>query len=150
MAIVPSGHRLAGRASVRRSDLEGETLPRWKGIPGGDGTGPEVADVDQVLHMIAVSRMIRGIPPHRSNRPHPASSASVPVADALPSRLVHAWNEQDRRPLVASFVTAALRPRGYEMGSGLGEPEVSAGSGDERPVPEKGAVRRPIVRSCRS
>src|SRR6201996_6405359 len=45
VAIVPSGHRLAGRGSVQMSDLEGETLPGWKGIPGGDGTGPEVANV---------------------------------------------------------------------------------------------------------
>jgi tRNA (guanosine-2'-O-)-methyltransferase len=30
------------------------------------------------------------------------------VTDAPPSRLVLAWNEQDRRPLVASFVAAAL------------------------------------------
>lgn len=34
VAILPSGHRLAGRASVRMSDLAGETLPRWKGSPG--------------------------------------------------------------------------------------------------------------------
>ncbi|MEV5710926.1 LysR substrate-binding domain-containing protein [Actinoallomurus sp. NPDC052274] len=41
VVILPAGHRLAGRASVRLSDLEGETLPRWKGVPGGDGTGPD-------------------------------------------------------------------------------------------------------------
>ncbi|MEN2424196.1 LysR family transcriptional regulator [Streptomyces rimosus] len=138
VAIVPSGHRLAGRAAVRMSDLEGETLPRWKGVPGGDGTGPEVADVVQLLHMITMSRMI-GVLPRSLVEPAPPGLVCVPVADAPPSRLVLAWNEQDRRPLVASFVAAALRPRGYETGSGVGESEVPAGSSNERPVPRKGS-----------
>ncbi|MGI5326033.1 LysR family transcriptional regulator [Actinomadura nitritigenes] len=107
VAIVPSGHRLAGRASVRTSDLEGERLPRWKGVPGGDGTGPEVADVVQLLHMVTVGRMI-GMLPRSLVEPLPPGLVGVPVADAPPSRLVLAWNEQDRRPLVASFVAAAL------------------------------------------
>lgn len=111
VAIVPSGHRLAGRASLRMSDLAGETLPRWKGVPGGDGTGPEVADVVQLLHMITVSRMI-GVLPRSLVEPVPADLVSIPVTDAPPSRLVLAWNEEDRRPLVASFVAAVLRPRG--------------------------------------
>ncbi|MCQ8194753.1 LysR family transcriptional regulator [Streptomyces rugosispiralis] len=111
VVIVPSGHRLAGRAAVHLSDLEGETLPRWKGVPGGDGTGPEVADVVQMLHMITVSRMI-GVLPRSLVEPVPAGLVCVPVADAPPSRLVLAWNEQDRRPLVASFVAAALTARG--------------------------------------
>ncbi|GGT25406.1 LysR family transcriptional regulator [Nonomuraea spiralis] len=107
VVVVPVGHRLAGRASVRMSDLRGETLPRWKGVPGGDGTGPEVADVVQLLHMITVSRMI-GVLPRSLVEPAPPGLVRIPVADAPPSRLVLAWNEQDRRPLVASFVSAAL------------------------------------------
>jgi DNA-binding transcriptional LysR family regulator len=125
VVILPSGHRLAGRASVRMSDLEGETLPPWKGIPGGggDGTGPEVADVVQLLHMITVSRMI-GVLPRSLVERVPAGLVCVQVADAPPSRLVLAWNEQDRRPLVASFVAAALRPGRHEGRSDLGRPEV--------------------------
>ncbi|MEU1906333.1 LysR family transcriptional regulator [Streptomyces hygroscopicus] len=107
VVIVPSGHRLARHASVRMSDLEGETLPCWKGVPGSDGTGPEVADVVQMLHMIKVHRMI-AVLPRSLVEPVPAGLVCVPVTDAPPSRLVLAWNEEDRRPLVASFVTAAL------------------------------------------
>jgi DNA-binding transcriptional LysR family regulator len=109
VAIVSSGHRLAGRASVRMSDLAGETLPRG-GIPGGDGTGPEVADVLQLLQMIAVNRMI-AVLPRSLVEPPPAGLVCIPVTDAPPSRLVLAWNSRDRRPLVASFVAAALRPQ---------------------------------------
>ncbi|MFE4869896.1 LysR family transcriptional regulator [Streptomyces sp. NPDC056682] len=120
VVIVPSGHRLAGHASVRMADLEGETLPRWKGVPGGGGTGPEVTDVLQLLHMITVSRMIGVLP--RSLVEHlPPGLVCIPVADAPPSRLVLAWNEQDRRPTVASFVAATLRLR-PEAQSGPDEP----------------------------
>jgi DNA-binding transcriptional LysR family regulator len=108
VVIVPSGHRLAEYASVRLSDLEGEILPSWKGIPGGDGTGPAVADVLQMMHMITVSRMI-AVLPRSLVEGVPASLVCIPVTDAPPSRLVLAWNEQDRRPLVASFVAAALK-----------------------------------------
>ncbi|MEV0701947.1 LysR family transcriptional regulator [Saccharopolyspora sp. NPDC050389] len=110
VVIVPPGHRLAGHAAVRMSDLDGETLPRWKGIPGGDGTGPEVADVVQLLHMITVNRMI-GVLPRSLVEPVSTGLIRIPVTDAPPSRLVLAWNEQDRRPLVASFVAAALSHR---------------------------------------
>lgn len=108
VVVVASGHRLAGHAAVRMADLEGETLPRWTGIPGGDTTAPEVADVVQMLHMIAVSRMI-AVLPRSLVEPVPPGLVCIPVADAPPSRLVLAWNERDRRPLVASFVTAALK-----------------------------------------
>ncbi|MFJ8826617.1 LysR family transcriptional regulator [Streptomyces sp. NPDC102467] len=110
VAVVPSGHRLARRAAVRLSDLEGETLPRWRGIPGEHVTGPEVADVVQLFHMVTAGRMI-GVLPRSLVEPVPAGLVSVPVTDAPPSSLVLAWPEQDRRPLVASFVAAALGPR---------------------------------------
>lgn len=93
--------------TVRMSDLERETLPRGKGIPAGDGTGPEVTDVVQMAHMIALGRMI-AVLPRSLVEPVPAGLACVPVTDAPPSRLVLAWNSRDRRPLVASFVAAAL------------------------------------------
>ncbi|MFJ9927888.1 DNA-binding transcriptional regulator, LysR family [Streptomyces misionensis] len=118
VVIVPAGHRLAGRPSVRMPDLDGETLPRWRGVPGGEGTGPEVADVVQLLQMITVGRMI-GVLPRSLVEPLPPGLVCVPVADAPPSRLVLAWAEQDRRPLVASFVTAALGLRGNGKRSGL-------------------------------
>ncbi|MFJ8795618.1 LysR family transcriptional regulator [Streptomyces sp. NPDC102462] len=127
VVIVPSGHRLAGHTSVRMSDLEGETLPLWKGVPGGDDTGPEVADVVQMLHMIRVGRMI-AVLPRSLVEPAPADLVRVPVTDAPPSRLVLAWNAQDRRPLVLSFVTAALAASRPETRPDLPDPH------DEHPT----------------
>jgi DNA-binding transcriptional LysR family regulator len=133
VVIVPSGHRLAGHASVRVSDLEGETLPGGKGIPTGDGTGPEVTDVIQMAHMIMVGRMI-GVLPRSLAGSVPAGLVCVPVADAPPSRLVLAWNARDRRPLVASFVAAALGIRLLADGAGFEE------GGDEAGVDLTGAA----------
>ncbi|MHC3469425.1 LysR family transcriptional regulator [Streptomyces sp. 7R007] len=108
VAILPAGHRLAGRASVRMADLAGETPPRWPGAPAGDGSGVEVADVVQLFHMITVGRTV-GVLPRSLVQPTPPGLVCVPVADAPPSSLVLAWNDEDRRPLVASFVAAALK-----------------------------------------
>ncbi|MBB4686937.1 LysR family transcriptional regulator [Amycolatopsis jiangsuensis] len=115
VAILPLGHRLAGRKSVRMADLEGETLPHWKDVPGGAGTGPEVADVVQLVDMVKVGRMV-GVLPRSLIEPMQVGVECVPVTDAPPSRLVLAWNEQDRRPLVASFVTAALEAKPHAAG----------------------------------
>ena len=115
VAIVPAGHRLAGRASVLLSDLAGETLPRWRGVPGGDGTGPEVADVLQLLHMVTLGRVV-AVLPRSLVEPLSADLVCIPVTDAPPSHLVLAWNERDHRPLVASFVAAALRSRDAATG----------------------------------
>lgn len=107
VAILPEAHRLAARNAVRVADLDGETLPLWKGVSRDDEVGIEVADVVQMLHMITARRMI-GVLPRSLVPPLPAGLVRIPVADAPPSHLVLAWNEQDRRPLVASFVAAAL------------------------------------------
>ncbi|WP_020664687.1 LysR family transcriptional regulator [Amycolatopsis benzoatilytica] len=108
VAIVPARHRLARRKTVRLSDLEGETLPSWKGVPGIEGAGPEIADVVQLLQLVSLGRMV-GVLPRSLVTSAPPSVRCLPVADAPPSRLVLAWNELDRRPQVASFVAAAVR-----------------------------------------
>jgi DNA-binding transcriptional LysR family regulator len=121
VVIVPSEHRLATHASAHLSDLDGETLPRWKGVPGGDGDGPEVVDVVQLLHMITMGRMI-GVLPRSLVEPVPPGLVCVPVTDAPPSRLVLAWNERDHRPLVVSFVAAALAHRDNTRAPGAHSP----------------------------
>jgi DNA-binding transcriptional LysR family regulator len=105
--IVPAAHRLAERASVRLADLAGEPLPQWNGVSAEEGAGAEVPDVVQMLHLISAGRMVGMLP--RSLVPAlPPGLVRLPVADAAPSHLVVAWNARDSRPLVASFVAAAL------------------------------------------
>jgi DNA-binding transcriptional LysR family regulator len=111
-AIVPRGHRLAARSELRLADLEHETMPRWKGMPAsaavpGAGDGPEVADMPQLIPLITIGRTIAVLPLSLVG-PLPAELVCVPVTDAPPSRIVVAWSRLDRRPLVASFVDAAV------------------------------------------
>jgi DNA-binding transcriptional LysR family regulator len=120
VALLPRGHRLAARKELRLADLEGETLPRWQGVSGG-GTGPEIADVSQMNILIKLGRTIAMLP-RSLVEPVAPGLVCVPVADAVASRLVVAWSKLDRRPLVASFVGAALAaaeasyPGGVEEG----------------------------------
>lgn len=110
VAILPRDHRLASRDDVRMADLEHETLPRWKGVPDG-GTGPEIVDVVQMNQLIMLGRTI-AILPRSSVEPLHPGLVYKPVVDAAPSRLVVAWSQLDRRPLVASFVAAAVAASG--------------------------------------
>ncbi|MFD4254456.1 LysR family transcriptional regulator [Amycolatopsis thermoflava] len=110
VAILPADHRLAAREEVRLADLEHETMPRWKGVPGG-GTGPELVDVPQMIQMIVLGRTI-AVLPRSLVEPVPPGIVCVPVVDAPASEIVLAWAELDRRPLVASFVAAALAATG--------------------------------------
>ncbi|WP_406092159.1 LysR family transcriptional regulator [Streptomyces sp. NBC_01013] len=106
VAILPRGHRLAARKELRMADLEGETLPRWKGVPDG-GSGPEIADVAQMTQLIVLGRTIAVLPRSSVEPAHPGL-VHRPVTDAPPSRMVIAWSQLDHRPLVASFVEAAV------------------------------------------
>jgi DNA-binding transcriptional LysR family regulator len=112
VAVLPCTHRLANRTELHLADLERETLPRWKGVPDSwagpeSGNGPEVADVSQMIHMITLGRTIAMLPRSLAGSV-PPGLVCVPVADATPSRLVIAWSQLNRRPLVATFVEAAM------------------------------------------
>jgi DNA-binding transcriptional LysR family regulator len=119
VVVLPREHRLASRTELRMADLEHETFPRWKGMPldgkngRGDksvvesGDGPEIEDVPQMIHMITLGRTV-GVLPRSLVEPVPSSLVCIPVVDATPNRLILAWSELDRRPLVASFVAAAV------------------------------------------
>ncbi|MFJ8752689.1 LysR family transcriptional regulator [Streptomyces sp. NPDC102441] len=117
VAILPAGHRLASRTELRMADLEHETRPRWKGVPG-EGTGPEIEDVPQMVHMVAAGRTIAVLPRSLVD-PVPPGLTCVPVTDAPPNRLVIAWSPLNRRSLVTSFVEAAVAAGRAQPGRGL-------------------------------
>ena len=110
VAILPPGHRLAGRAHLTLADLAQETLPRWKGVrwtgAPAASDGPEVSDAAEVLQMIRLGRTVALLPRSLARPQHP-DLVYRPVIDAPGSELVVAWAQTDRRLLVASFVSAA-------------------------------------------
>ncbi|AGL20464.1 LysR family transcriptional regulator [Actinoplanes sp. N902-109] len=99
VAVLPTGHRLARRGTIRRAELAGETFP-------GDGA---VADVAQLVALVAVDRMV-AVLPRSLVTPVPPGVACVPVADAEPSYLVAARREDDDRAIVRAFLAAAATP----------------------------------------
>ncbi|MEU1347324.1 LysR family transcriptional regulator [Streptomyces sp. NPDC005786] len=129
VAILPRGHRLASRGEVRMADLEHETLPSWKGVPDG-GTGPEIVDLAQMTQMIMLGRTIAILPRSSIDPLHPGL-VYKPVIDAAPSRLVVAWSRLDQRPLVASFVTAAVAASRARRDPASSSPEAGAFPGGE-------------------
>ena len=60
-----------------------------------------------MIHLIALGRTIAMLP-RSLVEPVPPGLVCVPVIDAMPSRLVIAWSQLNRRSLVASFVNAAV------------------------------------------
>ncbi|MEV4045951.1 DNA-binding transcriptional LysR family regulator [Streptomyces sp. SAI-195] len=111
VVILPPDHRLASRSEVTLADLAQETLPRWKGVrwTGAPeaGQGPEVTDAAEVLHMIRLGRTV-ALLPRSLAQPMRPDLVYRPVSDAPDSELVLAWAQDDRRTMVASFVTAAV------------------------------------------
>ncbi|GEB48168.1 LysR family transcriptional regulator [Streptomyces cacaoi] len=115
VAILPRGHRLAARAELTLADLADETLPRWKGVRWTGGPdpadGPEISDGAQMAQLIRLGRIV-AVLPRSLARPEQPDLAYRTVTDAPESRLVLAWSQTDRRPLVAAFVAAAVEANG--------------------------------------
>ncbi|GAA3434541.1 LysR family transcriptional regulator [Kutzneria kofuensis] len=107
VAVLPRAHRLARRRSLQLADLDGETMPRWPGMPGD---GQEMRDSAQVMQLIALGRMVAVLPESvRANLR--AELVAIPVLDGQPTSVVLAWPERSRSRAVAAFVRAATSPR---------------------------------------
>ncbi|MEV4754732.1 LysR family transcriptional regulator [Micromonospora sp. NPDC049559] len=128
VAVLPRGHRLAGRAGIHLADLRGETLPRWpvplapgaELLPEGETVpGPLVANGAQLLQLIALGRAVAVL--GESARRHLRDDlVCVPVLDARPSTIVIGWPERSRSRAVAALVraaTAVAARRAAESGS---------------------------------
>jgi DNA-binding transcriptional LysR family regulator len=104
LVVLPRTHRLAGRASVRVADLDGEIFPRWTAKSPGDG--PVIRDTGQVAELIALGRMIAILP--ESVTCHLSRDlAAIPV-DGRRTTLLAAWPEERRDRALAVFLRTAV------------------------------------------
>jgi DNA-binding transcriptional LysR family regulator len=106
VAVLPEGHRLAGRDSIALEDLSDETFPRWPGVPGDDGDGPEVAHAAELISLVRLGQVV-AVLPRSLLAPSPPGTVCVPVPDAGPSRIAIARNAHDHRDHVTALITAA-------------------------------------------
>jgi DNA-binding transcriptional LysR family regulator len=105
VAVLPRDHRLADRPELTLADLEGEPMPRWRGMEA-DGEGPEVADMAELTQLVALRRAVAILPPAAIGAPHP-DIVTVPVVDAQPNRLLLAWKEGDQPDSVRALIRTA-------------------------------------------
>lgn len=103
VVVLAERHPLAIRATVSLADLDGETLPRWPGMPG---TGPLVRDQGQLMQLIALGRMVAVVPESVRDRLSPGLVCR-PVPDAPPTTIAVAWPPGSTSRPVAAFVRAA-------------------------------------------
>ncbi|MEU1263002.1 LysR family transcriptional regulator [Streptomyces cellulosae] len=106
LLVMPRSHRLAGRTRVCLNDLAGEPLPRRPGASEGGSHGPEVHDLGQLLHLIALGRTVAVLPSSIRDQLRD-DLVAVPVEGAEPTTLVLAWPEHATSPALAAFVRAA-------------------------------------------
>ena len=106
VVVLPQHHPLAHRSSVRLADLDGETLPRWPEAAHGNGAGPIVRDIGQLIQLITLGRMVAVVPESASGQLH-AGLVCRPVDDAPTATIVIAWPQNSTSRHVAALVRAA-------------------------------------------
>ncbi|GAA4226682.1 hypothetical protein GCM10022254_12410 [Actinomadura meridiana] len=105
IAVLPRGHRLAGRTELSTRDLDGEPRPRLTGARR-PGDGPRIQDAGHLMQLIALGRAVAVLPASWRGLLRDDLTA-IPVRDADPTTLVLAWPETSRSRPLAAFVRAA-------------------------------------------
>jgi DNA-binding transcriptional LysR family regulator len=106
VAVLPTSHPLAQRASLRMADLAGETLHRKPADPR------EMTSISELMHLIALGRKI-AVLPRVLTTPLRDDLTTVPMADLQPVALLLAWPAHSTSPSVAALAraaAAAVRP----------------------------------------
>ncbi|WP_329445940.1 LysR family transcriptional regulator [Streptomyces canus] len=113
VAVLPAGHRLAGKEEVTEADLAGEPL-LWQGDPSTQPTrrphpnaGYRVRGVDETLEHVAAGRGISFLARSASVFSSHPDVTYVPIPDLAPDQVCLATAASRTSPLVDDFLTAA-------------------------------------------
>ena len=118
VAVLPRNHALAERPFLTLSNLDGQTMPRWPGMPADRGDGPLVRDSAQLYQLIALGRTVAVLPESAGDR-LPGDLVAVPVLDAPSTTVVIAWPHQSRSRPLAAFVRTATTVAALSRGRTL-------------------------------
>ena len=97
VALMPRGHRLAGRAAVTVADLAREANFAPECPPLG---------LDEIVDRVGLGFLVTVVGSGAAER-IPPEVAAVPVSDLPPTHLALAWLDRAPRPAVTAFVRAA-------------------------------------------
>jgi DNA-binding transcriptional LysR family regulator len=128
MAVLPAGHRFAGKDEITEADLAGESLI-WHGDQGAQPTklpfrnaGYPVRGVDETLEHVAAGRGISFLARSASVFYSHPDVVYVPVPELAPDQVCLAVTASQASPVVRDFVAAARSAAGitsecgnYEM-----------------------------------
>ncbi|WP_392870452.1 LysR substrate-binding domain-containing protein [Streptomyces sp. LN499] len=113
VAVLPAGHRFAGKQEVTEADLAGETLV-WHGVPSTQPTkrqlpnaGYPVRGVDETLEHVAAGRGTSFLARSASVFYSHPDVVYVPIPDLAPDQVCLAVAASHTSPVVDDFVTAA-------------------------------------------
>jgi DNA-binding transcriptional LysR family regulator len=113
VAVLPAGHRLAGKDQITEADLAGEPLV-WPGDPSTQPTrrphpnaGYLVRGVDETLEHVAAGRGISFLARSATVFYSHPDVSYVPVPDLAPDQVCLAVAASRISPLVDDFLTAA-------------------------------------------
>lgn len=117
VAVLPAGHRLAGKSEVHLTDLGGETLlqphgavPEWQALTGDSAPtdAPAALAVEEKLEHVAAGRGIVVLPRSTAGFYQRPDVTTVAVADIGPSRVALAWDATRRSRLISEFARLAM------------------------------------------
>ncbi|MFJ5219465.1 LysR family transcriptional regulator [Streptomyces sp. NPDC088354] len=113
VAVLPAGHRFAGKEEVTEADLAGEPLV-WRGDPSTQPTkrplpnaGYPVRGVDETLEHVAAGRGVSFLARSASVFYSHPDVVYVPIPDLAPDQVCLAVAASHTSPVVDDFVTAA-------------------------------------------
>ncbi|MDX3076979.1 LysR family transcriptional regulator [Streptomyces sp. MI02-7b] len=113
VAVLPAGHRFAGKEEATEADLAGEPLV-WRGDPSTQPTkrplpnaGYPVRGVDETLEHVAAGRGVSFLARSASVFYSHPDVVYVPIPDLAPDQVCLAVAASHTSPVVDDFVTAA-------------------------------------------
>ncbi|MFB4278348.1 MULTISPECIES: LysR family transcriptional regulator [unclassified Nonomuraea] len=125
VAVLPTGHRLAGKDVVGIPDLADEHLlqdpdavPEWRDIatelrrPGGRRPGPAFHSVEEKLEHVAQGHGVIVLPLSVVTFYTRPDVTYVPIADIPPNQVCLAWDSTRRNPLIGEFAAIATDLQG--------------------------------------
>ncbi|MFI6996653.1 LysR family transcriptional regulator [Nocardia sp. NPDC050175] len=119
VAVVPAGHRLAGKESVRIADLAADHLlqdpdavPEWRDIATELRSGDHqpvrpIHSVEEKLELVAGGAGIAVIPASTARFYTRTGVAAIPIEDIGPNQVALAWSSGRCTALVQEFAETA-------------------------------------------
>lgn len=104
VAMLPAGHRLAGKQELALADLDGE--PRLRYLDAGPDDVP-IRTIEEKFERVAGGHGITLVPRSVAEQYSRPDITYVPVPDAEPDEVLLAWEASRRTPLIGDFVRVA-------------------------------------------